>query len=62
MDDLGSDKTSRILYIYSMLLHGQVLKKNELAQDIGVNVKSIQRDLEDIRDFLDKKRVRDGYV
>lgn len=51
MDDLGSDKTSRILYIYSMLLHGQVLKKNELAQDIGVNVKSIQRDLEDIRDF-----------
>ena len=45
MDDLGSDKTSRILYIYSMLLHGQVLKKNELAQDIGVNVKSIQRDL-----------------
>lgn len=61
MDDLGSDKTSRILYIYSMLLHGQVLKKNELAQDIGVNVKSIQRDLEDIRDFLDKKRIRDGY-
>ena len=61
MCDMYSDKISRVLYIYSMLMRGQILKKKELVQDIGVSARSIQRDLEDIRDFLDKKRVRDGY-
>ena len=56
-----SDKISRVLYIYSMLMRGQILKKKELVQDIGVSARSIQRDLENIRDFLDKKYVKEGY-
>ena len=32
MDDLEFNKTNHILYIYSMLLHGQILKKNELER------------------------------
>ena len=61
MDDLGSDKTSRILYIYSKMMRGQVLSKNELANDLCTSTSSIQRDLEDIRDFLDEKYVTEGH-
>lgn len=61
MDKIHSDKTSRILLIYSMLLQGQTVKKGRLAEQTGVNEKSIQRDLEDIRDFLDCQRMEDGY-
>ena len=61
MCDMYSDKISRVLYIYSMLMRGQILKKKELVQDIGVSARSIQRDLENIRDFLDKKYVKEGY-
>ena len=42
-------------------MQGQLLIKSELAQLTGVNEKSIQRDLEDIRDFLDKRRIEEGY-
>ena len=46
------NKADRILYIYSRLLQGQILKKSELAEQTGVNEKTIQRDLDDIRSFL----------
>ena len=59
MCDMYSDKIIRVLYIYSMLMRGQILKKKELVQDIGVSARSIQRDLENIRDFLDKKYVKE---
>ena len=45
-------KTGRILAIYTKLLCGQVVKKTEEAACFGVDAKSIQRDLEDIRIFL----------
>lgn len=47
------DKANRILYIYSKLLQGQILKKSKLAEQTGVNEKTIQRDLNDIRNFLE---------
>ena len=56
MCDMYSDKISRVLYIYSMLMRGQILKKKELVQDIGVSARSIQRDLENIRDFLEDRK------
>lgn len=52
MSEKQMDKASRILYIYSRLLQGQTLKKSELAEQTGVNEKTIQRDLNDIRNFL----------
>lgn len=61
MDERHLDKTNRILFLYTKLLQGQLLKKSELAQLMGVNEKSIQRDLEDIRNFLDKSRTEEGY-
>ena len=48
-------KSTRILDIYNMLLRGQAVHKKELAEKYQVNSKSIQRDLESIRDFLSEQ-------
>ena len=45
-------KTERILDIYFQLSKGRVLNKKELAESYGVNPRSIQRDLEDIRCYF----------
>ncbi|MBR5800843.1 MAG: WYL domain-containing protein [Lachnospiraceae bacterium] len=60
MEGLDFGKNNRILAIYSKLMNGQVVNKAELAQIYGVNPKSIQRDLEDIRNFLDNQIVEEG--
>ena len=52
MDDLKFDKTSRILGIYSKLINGYVVNKAEEAANYGVNERSIQRDIDDIRNFV----------
>ena len=44
-------KVSRVLGLYSQLLSGQTIKKAAAAQQYGVNERSIQRDIEDIRAF-----------
>ena len=46
-------KTSRILGIYSKLMNGYVINKAEEAVNYGVNERSIQRDIDDIRNFVD---------
>lgn len=45
-------KTERILDIYFRLSKGMVLNKKELAESYGVNPRSIQRDLDDIRCYF----------
>lgn len=46
------EKPERLLYIYTRLLNGKQLNKEELAQRLNVNVRSIQRDFSDINNFL----------
>ena len=48
-----NDKPFRMLSMYDRLCKGKVLYKAEEANSFGVNEKSIQRDFEDIRDYLD---------
>ncbi len=55
------DKSNRILSVYTQLLQGRTVVKKDLAEKFGVNEKSIQRDLEAIRDFLDRQAVEQGY-
>lgn len=50
-DCLKEDKVSRVLALYSQLLAGQTIQKPAAAQQYGVNERSIQRDIEDIRAF-----------
>lgn len=57
MYESDQNKSGRILSIYSDLLNGKILRKKDLAAKFNVNEKTIQRDLEDIRLFLDNRFV-----
>ena len=56
----SKDKVHRILYLYSKLQDGQVVSKAEMAIKYGVNERSIQRDIDDIRDFLEIRMDKSG--
>lgn len=45
-------KSERLLCIYTDLLNGKVLRKAELAERFGVVERSIQRDFDEIRNYL----------
>ena len=45
---------------YAKLEDGYVINKSEEAQNFGVNERSIQRDIDDIRSFLDVDSERTG--
>ena len=49
------DRAIRILDIFINLSHGGELNKREAAVRYGVSDKTIQRDIEDIRGFLENK-------
>ncbi len=57
MLDFKDLKVNRVLTTYERLMQGQVLKKGDLALEFGVNQKSIQRDIEHIRSFLDESLI-----
>lgn len=52
MLEAKKDKVKRVLSIYTELLQGKHIKTSEEAVRFGVNERSIQRDIEDIRLFL----------
>ena len=56
------DKSRRVLDIYSNLVDGKVVYKKELALKYGVNERTIQRDFDDVRDFLDMKGAETGII
>lgn len=49
MDNINKN---RKLSIYSRLIRGCYIDKEEEAENYGVSLRTIQRDLEDIRDFM----------
>lgn len=61
MEDGNLGKSNRILYLYTELLNGQLLRKDRLAEQFGVTERSIQRNLEAVREFLDRERMENGY-
>ena len=61
MKKINTGKSGRVLYLYNKLLQGQILEKGKLAEQFDVNERSIQRDLDSIRDFLDREAIEDGY-
>ena len=48
-------KDDRILSLYSRLQKGDVIRKREEAQRFGVTEKSIQRDIDTLRAFLESE-------
>lgn len=53
-------KSNRILDLYTRLMDGDIIKKDESALKYGVDQKTIQRDLDDIRDYLSYQRIESG--
>ena len=48
-------KNTRILSIYDALSAGNAVNKNETAQRYGVDARTIQRDIDDIRSWLSER-------
>lgn len=56
------DKIERTLDIYSKLMAGYTVNKAEMAAKYNVNERSITRDLDDIRAYLDNQSAESGYT
>ena len=56
------DKIARVLGIYTKLMNGYLINKAEEAQNYGVNERSIQRDIEDIRQYLESDNHTNGFT
>lgn len=60
--EMKGNQISRVLQIYAKLSDGYVVNKAEEAARYGVNERSIQRDIDNIRNFLDEDSDRTGVV
>ena len=50
----NKDKVLRVLSIYEKLMEGSIVNKEEEANYYKVTERSIQRDIDDIRSFMDQ--------
>lgn len=62
MENIKSDKVERVLAIYTKLMNGYLVSKAEEAVNYGVNERSIQRDIDDIRNYLESDSERVGCI
>lgn len=62
MENIKSDKIERVLGIYTKLMNGYLVSKAEEAVNYGVNERSIQRDIDDIRNYLEADAERVGCI
>ena len=62
MENIKSDKIERVLGIYTKLMYGYLVSKAEEAVNYGVNDRSIQRDIDDIRNYLEADSERVGCI
>ena len=62
LENEGKDKIKRVLGIYTKLMDGNIVRKSEEALRYGVNERSIQRDIDDIRSYLEYESEDDGFI
>ena len=62
IDDYKNGKIERILGIYTKLLSGNIVNKLKEAQEYGVNERTIKRDIEDIRSYMETEAERTGCI
>lgn len=62
MGNIKSDKIERVLGIYTKLMNGYPVSKSEESANYGVNERSIQRDIDDIRNYLEADGERVGCI
>lgn len=56
------DKIQRVLGLYTKLINGSVINKATEATNYNVNERSIQRDIDDIRNYLEQQGTEDGIL
>ena len=56
MTEQKFSKNNRVLDLYTRLSEGKTINKTEEAKRFGVDERSIQRDIDDIRAFLDERK------
>lgn len=62
MENIKCDKIERVLGIYTKLMNGYLVSKAEEAVNYGDNERSIQRDIDDIRNYLEADAERVGCI
>ena len=62
MNSDKNDKVERVLQIYTRLMKGGIINKAAAAVEYGVTERSIQRDIDDIRNFLELETDRSGVI
>lgn len=58
----STDKIERVLGLYTKLINGAVVNKAEEANNYKVNERSIQRDIDDIRNYMDLQGASHGII
>ena len=59
---MKNDKIERVLGIYTKLMNGCLVNKSEEAVYYNVNERSIQRDIDDIRSYLDNDLENESFI
>ncbi len=62
MKDFSNNKVERVLDIYRRLCGGAVINKADAANDYGVNERTIQRDIEAVRNYLSNDMEEAGCI
>jgi hypothetical protein len=62
MENIKCDKIERVLGIYTKLMNSNIVSKAEEAVNYGVNERSIQRDIDDIRNYLEADAGKVGCI
>lgn len=62
MEEVKGSKINRVLSIYTKLLDGKLIEKAKEALTYGVNERTIQRDIDDIRNFFCNKSENVGAI
>ncbi len=52
MDNDSKNRSRRLLNIYEMLIKGDCIRKKDLAEKFSVTLKTIQRDIDDVRTYF----------
>lgn len=58
---MENHKSNRVLSLYSKLLKGEAVNKAQEAKNFGVTQKSIQRDINEIRTFIQQNDIENGF-
>lgn len=62
MEEYKGDQISRVLGIYTKLINGYLINKAEEAERYGVNERTIQRDIDEIRNHLENEAEDTGFI